>query len=60
MFNVNSVTSITFIYCLTSSGKYFMHIQDVNKFNNIEAVYRNEGATGQSHSTATVKVWRAR
>ena len=56
MFNVNSVTSITFIYCLTSSGKYFMHIQDVNKFNNIEAVYRNEGATGQSHSTATVKV----
>ena len=37
-----------------------MHIQDVNKFNNIEAVYRNEGATGQSHSTATVKVWRAR
>ena len=31
--------------CLTSSGKYFMHIQDENKFNNYK-IYRKWGWGG--------------
>jgi hypothetical protein len=28
--------------CQRSSGKYIIHIQDKNKFNNIQKLYRNE------------------
>ena len=31
---------------LTSSGKYFMHINDDNKVNNIYILYRHEGGMG--------------
>ena len=31
---------------LTSSGNYFMHIHDDNKYNNIYRLYRNEGGMG--------------
>ena len=37
--------------CLTPCDKYFIHIQEENKFNNIYKLYRNKGMMGQPRET---------
>jgi hypothetical protein len=36
LFDDDWLTDWLIVCCLTSSGKYFMHIQDENEFNNIK------------------------
>ena len=44
------------VCCLTTSGRYFKHIQDENKFNNIYKIYRGKSNQTSGSTTANDKI----
>ena len=45
---------------LKFSGKYFMHIQDKNKFNNVKAIIQNEEEMGHYWGQHIIQLYRIR